>query len=356
VTREERDLSDAAVEHLRRVAEWPDLSGTRYELVRELARGGMGVVYEARDRELDRAVALKVLAGPESDADAIARLRREAVIIAGLEHPGIVPVHDVGTLPDGRVFYAMKLVGGARLDALVREGRSLPELLRTFLRICEPVAFAHAHGVIHRDLKPENVMVGTFGEVLVMDWGVAKRSAEPSGTALRPGPTGNAHGTIHGTILGTPAYMAPEQARGEIDRVDARADIYALGAILYFMLTGRPPGPDEGVLDVETQTWPGYTGPRPVAAVAPHRLAPNVPRSLEAVCLKALAPVPDARYARAEDLALDVARFLEGAAVSAYPEGPWRRIVRFTSKYRAPILVILAYVIMRVLLLMVARV
>jgi serine/threonine protein kinase len=213
VTRDQRELSDAAVDHLRQVAEWPDLSGTRYELVRELARGGMGVVYEARDRELDRAVALKVLAGPESEADATARLRREAVIIAGLEHPGIVPVHDVGTLPEGRVFYAMKMVSGARLDALVRGGRSRTELLRIFLRICEPVAFAHAHGVIHRDLKPENVMVGTFGEVLVMDWGVAKRARDPIEEASGPASTGTGEGTAHGTILGTPAYTSRLGAR-----------------------------------------------------------------------------------------------------------------------------------------------
>jgi hypothetical protein len=129
-----------------------------------------------------------------------------------------------------------------------------------------------------------------------------------------------------------------------------------LGAILYFMLTGRPPGSDEGVLEAETRTWPGYSGPRPPSVVPPRRVVPDAPRPLEAICLKALAPMPDARYARAEDLALDIECFLEGASVSAYPEGPWRRTVRFMSKYRAPILVILAYVVMRVLLLMVARV
>jgi len=357
VTPDDREISDAALDRLRQVAEWPDLSGTRYELIQEVARGGMGVVYQARDRELDRTVALKVLAGIEADPGATERLRREALIIAGLEHPGIVPVHDVGSLPDGRVFYAMKLVSGSRLDALVRGGAPLPELLRTFLRICEPVAFAHAHGVIHRDLKPENVMVGTFGEVLVMDWGVAKRLGEAP-TARSPSPEAplRAAETAHGTVLGTPAYMAPEQARGETERVDARADVYALGAILYFILTGRPPGPSDGTLDAETRTWPGYAGPRPAAVVPPRRRTPSVSRPLEAICLKALASAPEARYAAAQDLASDVARFLEGASVSAYPEGPWRRTVRFTGKYRAPILVILAYVVMRVLLLILARV
>ena len=354
---DDREISDAALDHLRQVAEWPDLSGTRYELIRELARGGMGVVYQARDRELERTVALKVLAGVEAGPEATTRLRREALIIAGLEHPGIVPVHDVGTLPDGRVFYAMKLVDGSRLDALVHAGAAVPALLRIFLRICEPVAFAHAHAVIHRDLKPENVMVGTFGEVLVMDWGVAKRQGEvpdrASASPLAPSPAGD---TAHGTVLGTPAYMAPEQARGEIGRVDARADVYALGAILYFMLTGRPPGPTDEAFDAETRTWPGYRGPRPAPVIPPRRRTSTVPRPLEAICLKALASAPEERYAAVQDLSRDVAQYLEGASVSAYPEGPWRRTLRFTAKYRAPILVILAYVVMRVLLLAVARV
>ena len=151
--------SDRALDRLRQATQWPDLTGTRYELQGEVARGGMGVVYRARDLQLERDVALKVIAVEAADADTAARLRREAKILARLEHPGIVPVHDVGELPDGRVFYAMKLVSGKRLDELLREGLPLRERLRLLLRICEPVAFAHAHGVIHRDLKPGNVMV-----------------------------------------------------------------------------------------------------------------------------------------------------------------------------------------------------
>src|SRR5690349_5509278 len=194
-----RILSDEAVAHLRAITELPDLDGTRYELVRELGRGGIGIVYEVHDRELARNVAMKVV---ESD------WRAEARIIAALEHPGIVPVHDAGTLPDGRLFYTMKLVRGTRLDEWTKDAHGLTERLRLFARICEPVAFAHARGVVHRDLKPENVMVGELGEVLVMDWGIDG--------------------------VGTPGYMAPEQTRGE--NVDARIDVHALGAVLAFLL------------------------------------------------------------------------------------------------------------------------
>jgi serine/threonine protein kinase len=355
-----RELSDRALEHLRDVAAWPDVSGTRYELRGELARGGMGVVYLARDRELDRDVALKVVAAEPADPRATARLRREARISARLEHPGIVPVHDVGSLPDGRVFYAMKLVSGRRLDDLVRDGVALRERLRLLLRICEPVAFAHAHGVIHRDLKPENVMVGRFGEVLVMDWGVARHREERGrsdheGGASDPLPAEpDPSLTAHGTVLGTPAYMAPEQARGEVERVDARADVYALGAILYFMLTGHPPGRQPASPDASTKTRPH--GARPVRLLPPRDITPEVPRPLEAVCLKALADDPAHRYGGVADLAADLARFLEGEPVAAFPEGLARRAVRLARRYQAAILLVLAYLVMRVVLLLVARI
>jgi len=195
------DLSDAVLDHLRHVAALPDLTGTRYELESEIGRGGMGVVYAARDRQLDRRVALKVFDSA---------LAGEAQLIARLEHPAIVPIYETGTLPDGRAFYAMKLVAGARLDRYLAGAPSLGERLRVIRRVGEALAFAHARGVIHRDLKPQNVMVGEFGEVYVMDWGVE-------------------------AVAGTPMFRAPDA------RLDQRSDIYSLGALLRCVLPASPP-------------------------------------------------------------------------------------------------------------------
>ena len=167
-------LPDAALGRLRTAADLPDLSATHYVLLDKLGEGGMGAVYRVEDKLLGRMVALKVIRVADSSGTLAERLLREAKIIAQLEHPGIVPVHDVGTLPDGRVFYTMKLVQGRRLDQWTVEPGGLPEILRSFQKICEAVSFAHAHNVLHRDLKPQNIMVGRFGEVLVMDWGLAK--------------------------------------------------------------------------------------------------------------------------------------------------------------------------------------
>ena len=360
-------LSDGALDRLRAGAGAPDLGGTRYRLVRRIGRGGMGAVYLAQDTTLARRVALKVLDRPDPDGHLAARLVREAHVLARLEHPGIVPVHDVGTLPDGRFFYTMKLVRGDRLDHHLRRGGSLQERLRLFVRICDAVAFAHAHGVLHRDLKPENIMVGPFGEVLVMDWGVAKiigaapaaiagnggAGAEPSdgpidsrrtdaeaaapGTAIPSRDAGNASPcdgrstaptgavavrTAHGAVLGTPGYMAPEQARGDVESLDGRTDVFALGAILRFMASGARPG---------EETAPGDRTPRPLAAIA----------------ARAMSPVPDGRYASAGDLAADVARYQDGEPPLACPEGPLRRVGRLATRHRVALLLLLTYVVVR---------
>jgi serine/threonine protein kinase len=221
-------LGDATLSHLRDVAEWPDL-GERYEVRGRLGRGGMGVVYAARDRTLDRDVAIKVLDRADPDSEAARLLQEEARIIGRLEHPGIVPVHDAGTLADGRVFYVMKLVRGARLDTVLARSASLVERLELFMRICDAVSFAHAQGVVHRDLKPANVMCGQFGEVLVMDWGVAK-VLDRADAREQP-------------VMGTPGFMAPEQTRGDGAEIDARADVYALGVMLAGMLPPPVPRP-----------------------------------------------------------------------------------------------------------------
>lgn len=162
-------LADSTVEHLRRVADWPELEHPRYTVLERIGRGGMGSVYRVHDHELDRQAAMKVLNDAPASEETAARMLREARIIARMEHPGIVPVHDVGRLRDGRLYYVMKQVRGRRLDELAREDVPLTDRLRILQRMCETVAFAHSQGVIHRDLKPQNVMVGEFGEVLVLD-------------------------------------------------------------------------------------------------------------------------------------------------------------------------------------------
>jgi serine/threonine-protein kinase len=305
----------------------------------------MGTVYRARDRELGRDVALKVIRLPEGSPDVAARMLREARTLAQLEHPGIVPVHDVGTSPDGRAFYAMKLVRGSPLDAL--PASSVAERLRIVERICEAVAFAHAHGVIHRDLKPQNVMVGPFGEVLVMDWGVAKLTGvggsslgiagAESGAARSASPT-----TGHGVVLGTPGYMAPEQAAGDPALVDARVDVYAIGAILRDLCadgesddTSNAPN-KPGKLNKPNK--PGKPG-KPTAAGAP--------RPLRAIIAKAMATDAANRYQDVTSLARDVAAFRAGEPVSAYRENLLERTQRIISRYRTPILLVLAYLVMR---------
>jgi serine/threonine protein kinase len=302
-----RWLSDDKLNHLRSVVSEPDFSTTKYTFVKELGRGGMGVVCLAEDRELDRLVAIKVLNTPETTEDLRNRMVREAQIIARLEHPGIVPVHDVGTLPDGRIYYAMKYVRGSRLDEYAAQGAPLRDRLRKFQAVCDAVAFAHAHGVIHRDLKPQNIMIGSFGEVLVLDWGVA---------AIRDSPCESV-----GTVVGTQNYMSPEQARGEVDQLDERADVYSLGAVLHSLLKDQP----------------------------------KVSKAAKAICSKAMAEAKDNRYSTASDLSADVGRLLDAEPVSAYRENAFERVSRWVGKNRFLVLLVLAYLLMRIFLIFTSR-
>jgi serine/threonine-protein kinase len=313
-------LTSQALSRLREAADWPHLTNGRYEVSSRIGQGGMGSVYLARDRELERDVAIKVMRSPAPAPDSEARMRREAQVIARLEHPGIVPVHDIGTLEDGRVFYVMKWVRGANLEDFC-PGRSVGELLRVFLKVCEAVAFAHDHGVIHRDIKPGNIMVGVFGEVLVLDWGVAKVIGDSDDSRALQGddPPINVV-TQDGAVVGTPGFMAPEQASGKINLIDQRTDVYALGAILRAIL-------------------PGGKIPRPLAAIRD----------------QALNPLPEGRYSTVGALAADILRFLDGDAVTAYREGPLERWRRIFHRFRTPILLVLAYLVMRALLALLVR-
>ena len=292
-------LSDAAVERLRALEDRPDFSATRYELLEEIGRGGMGIVFRGRDTALDREVAIKVTAWSlAADAE---RLRREARTLAALEHPGIVPVHDVGEVADGRIFTVMMLVRGERLDTCAAR-LPLADRLRLFDRICDTISFAHARGVIHRDLKPANIMIGAFGQVLVLDWGLALPGAGTDGDVV------SGRG-------GTDGYMAPEQSGGN---ADARSDVYALGAIL------------EG-LTVDSGS--------------------RMLRPLKSVIDRARASEPGARYPDVASLAADVRRFVDDAAVTAHPETLLERTRRVARVYRTPIALVLTYLVMRGLLL-----
>ncbi len=307
-------VSDLVLDHLRRVASEPDLSGTKYQLGEFIGRGGMGSVYRVTDTELNREVALKVLAAPDPTGELAARLSKEAQFLAQLEHPGIVPVYDMGVLPDGRPFCVMKWVQGKRMDVWLRgEGGVRPsraaalELLR---RVCEPVAFAHAHGVIHRDLKPENIMVGGYGEALVMDWGVAKQLGVPEPAPAAPS-AAHPELTGHGAVIGTTRWMSPEQARGDAASVDRRSDVYALGALLGSVMGDDAPPP------------------------------------LRAMHARATAAAPDDRYPTADALGEDLQRYLAGESVRAYRESMRGFLTRVTRPYWPLLAVIAGYALLR---------
>ena len=275
------ELPDRVLAHLCEAIDLPDFSATRYELKEEIGRGGMGTVYRAHDRLLDRDVALKVMdAEPGLD---------EARVLARLEHPGIVPVYDAGDLPCGRRFAAMRLVEGERLDQFITRETSAGARLRVYLRVCDAVAFAHRAGVVHRDLKPRNIMVAAFGQVFLMDWGIAVRATQ--GSLER--------------VAGTGRYMAPESVTGP-----AR-DVHSLGKLLEDVMAS------------------GRTAP------------------LEAVALRACAVRPEDRYSCVDELAADVTRYLDRLPVSAYRESVAERARRFAGRNQTLLILLAAYVLVR---------
>jgi tetratricopeptide (TPR) repeat protein len=310
----------------------------RYRACEFQGRGGMGEVWLCRDEVIGREVGLKRVI--RDDPLARERFVAEAQITGQLEHPGIVPVHDLGLDEEGKPFYVMKFVRGQTLKCVIDDahaGGRVPtpverlRLLEIFVDLARAVAYAHSRGVIHRDLKPDNVMIGPYGETVVLDWGLAKLKSgndlTPAPAVMSPRLTGRSSETQDGGIFGSPLYMSPEMAQGLTAKVDERTDIYLLGATLYEILTGRPPRAGKSrdeILEIARTATP----------VAPRRLARGVPRALEAICLKALSFRRERRYTTALELAADVQAFVAGEAVSALREGVLRRAWRWSKRHR----------------------
>jgi tetratricopeptide (TPR) repeat protein len=322
------------------------LQGQRYLPLGEIGRGGMGVILRVRDDRLRRDLAMKLLAtardvGPASGQAGLRRFLDEAHITGQLAHPGIVPVHDLGIDGNGRVFFTMALIEGRDLAGIIgalhagdREW-SLARVLGVLLRVCEAVAFAHSRGVIHRDLKPSNVMVGAFGETYVLDWGLARVLGAPDGRRIQLPEEDRAEPqrTVAGDVVGTPAYMAPEQARGETDEIDARADVYAIGAMLYHLLTGAMPYAASGSGRASSREVLAAVREGPPPAVG--SLAKDVAPELVAICDLAMRRSPNDRYESVAALADDLRAFLEVRVVHAYETGAVAELRKWILRNRA---------------------
>ncbi len=298
----------------------------RYQVIKELGKGASGIVHQARDRALNRIVAVKTLKEELAERRGmVARFVREARIVAQLEHPAIVPVHDLGQLPDGSWYITMKEIHGRTFRQLIKDlhtarndgpfvpladGWTFRRVIDAFRTVCSALGFAHDRGVIHRDVKPDNIMVGSYGEVLLVDWGLAKLLTEPEiniEDSIDDAPSAwiNERGTRtrHGVIVGTPAYMSPEQARGESDRVGVRSEVWSLGGVLYTILYGRPPyrGRSQDVLRKVARTPPD-----PVEGIV-------VPEPLVEIWRKAMQMEPEARYPDARAIIADIDAWVEGS-------------------------------------------
>jgi len=323
------DLREATIDRFGQV------DRDRFELLGELARGGLGRVFRARDPRTGRVVALKEVLRPTKDI--VARFAREAMVTANLQHPSIIPVYEVGRWRGGEPFYAMKLVRGRALDAIIVEAVTTEAriaLVPHVIDVADALAYAHSEHVIHRDLKPANVLVGPYGETVVIDWGLARNLVtdhEPDAAPVTPPrrtvPPGQ---TLAGSVVGTPAYMPPEQAAGQL--LDERADVYAIGAILYHVLSGvRPYAEHRTVEQILGAVEAGP--PRPLDA-----LVAGVPRELAAIVTKAMARGPGDRYASAEGLAHDLRRFQAGQLVGAHRYSTGELLRRWAARNRATVL------------------
>lgn len=315
----------------------------RYRVVQALAQGGMGRISIACDVALKRNVAVKeLLDGIDDLSGSRRRLIAEAEITGQLDHPGVVPIYAMGTDGEGKPFYTMRLIEGRTLTQAIdsyhksQQLVDLRELLRRFLMVCQTVAYAHERGVIHRDLKPANIMLGRFGETLVMDWGLAKPVRDGQGDDSTLGNLAEhllaerADLTAADGVVGTPCYMPPEQALGKTAQVGAAADIYSLGSVLYHLLSGKPPYTGKSSLDIIKQ----------VAAAGPPKpsvVCRRVPRALEAICLKAMAREPRNRYGSAAELAENVQHWLDDEPVGGYAEPRLERIYRWSRRHKAAV-------------------
>jgi eukaryotic-like serine/threonine-protein kinase len=330
----------------------------RFQILRPHASGGLGEVFIARDRELNRDVALKEIHARLVDNEEVrARFLLEAEITGGLEHPGIVPVYGKGQDATGRPFYAMRFIRGRSMRDAIRElhdesGQAaapgawrlgLRRLLSALIDVCNAVAYAHSRGILHRDLKPENVMLGRYGETLLVDWGLAKLMGQTEASRppdaspdmsvvslLRPEAASGSTPTRHGAVVGTPTYMSPEQAAGLVGRLGITSDVYSLGATLYVLLTGCAPFEAQTAEDIRLAVLAGRFPP-------PRQVNRRVPRPLEAICLKAMQLDPQQRYPSAEELAADIEKWMADEPVAAWREPLALRAARWMRRHRTPV-------------------
>ena len=328
-----------------------EASPEKYEYLQKLGAGGMGEVVRAWDRDLRRFVAIKRLKSQSSSEDAVLRFVQEAQITGQLEHPNIVPVHDLGIDSQGQIYFSLKLIEGESLRNIIDKRKMAAELapgmqykdvytplrmVEIFISVCQAVAYAHSKGIVHRDLKPENIMLGRYGEVLVVDWGIAKvvRASEASDSQVTLPLTAledvAPEKSLEGAVSGTPAYMSPEQASGQVSSIDERTDVYALGAVLYHIVAGRPPYDGGSAYEVLRQVQQ-----RPPRALGAGAVGfETIPRELKAICGRAMAREQEARYPTAEAMRDDLQAFLENRPVTACPDTKWQQLQKWLRRNR----------------------